>query len=284
MRQWITVLVLVCVAVTAHAQFKPMTDLERVGTADLIIAGSIDKVVDAGTRTCMMTVRIGRVIKGAAEETVDIHNLLWLRGRATEEFREGKEFLFFLQSAREGYLLPRGMATISPIGQAAAIEHLVKHYPLTATVTEPLGAITVGQRILTPVTITFKNNTDTPIGVSAIDFQGFYLAPEMDATLSHTVGPEINGHHVAPWQVSTIEPGQEYVANLEFAGWMPVAWREKPPAPGTTAEVKVRFKVTVDIETPGKGDAETFYMNTALLATKVIMGEAKPVAETSDEW
>lgn len=281
MLRLITLISVMLLTLAVNAQVKQMTDLERVGTADLIFAGSIQKIVDSGLKTGVMTVRTGRIIKGTAGETVDIHNLIWLRGKAEEAFSEGKELLFFLQVSREGYFLPHGMASFYPIGNAEAIENLVKNYPLTAVVTEPLGAITIGQR--TPVMITFKNNTDKQIGISAIDLQGFYLAQEMDATLGKTVGPEINGHHVAIWQVSTIEPGKEYVANLEFAGEMPTAWREKPPVPGTAAEVKVRFRVTVDIETPRKRDSDTYHMNTTLLLTTIVMCEAKPVGETIDE-
>jgi len=281
MIRWTILLTVFLITLAASAQIRQMTDLERVGTADLIVAGTIQKVVDSGKATGVMTVRVGRVLKGTAGETVDIHNLRWLRGKAVEAFGEGKEFLFFMQSMREGYVLPRGMASIYPTGHTDVIANLVKNYPLTLTVAEPLGPIVIGRRM--PVTITLKNNTDKPIGVSEIELLGFFLSPEMDATLSNTVGPEINGHHVAIWQVETIEPGKEFTVNLEFAGELPAAWKMKPPAPGTAAEVKIRFRVTVDLETPRKRDADTYYMNSPLFATKVVMAETKPVEEKAEE-
>lgn len=280
MKIYINILLLIISVLFVNAQIKQMTDFERVGMADLIISGSIQKVVGSG-KTGVMIIKTEKVIKGKAGETVDIQNIIWLRGKAKEYFCEGKEFIFFLQNIREGYTLQHGLASIYPVTNLEKIVNVVKNYPLTATVVEPLGTLTIGKR--TPVTITFKNNTDKPIGISTIDLEGFYVAKEMDATMGYTVGPEINGNHVAIWQVETIEPGKEYTVKLEFAVELPLAWKEKQPKPGIEAEVKVRFKVTVDLETPRKRDADTYYMSTKLISTKVIMGELKQNKEEENK-
>lgn len=277
----VCVVLLLSFIIFSQAQnVKMMSDLERIGTADVIIKASIESVSSLQAPDGKILLTVIRVLKGKAADAVPQQKItigsLNIPASFAKMLTPGKEFLFFLQQTRDGYIANRGIIGIRPVQNEKMIAELIKAYPVQVTLDDP-GTFIFGQA--TPISIHIKNTTDAPIKISVIKFRGFFRIKEMQYPQIDTyVLPDEAGLHSDPYTPTSIEPQQTYTVQLPFQLACPFMGRDPVLQGIDSFKMAMYVQVMIDQHIPRKNASDTYLVNSPLYETSI----AFPKQEVND--
>ena len=277
----VCLLVLLILPLAGIAQAIAMTDLERIGIADVIVVGTIAKTNDIGKAEGQMQLIVNQVIKGAADHLITVNNLANFRHHM-QLLNIGTQHIFFLQKMRDGYSIMHGLLCLRPMTELDNIVKLTADYPVTVSINKPITPLIFNGHSV--INITVKNVTNTPISFSKIVLQGYFEAKEVsEPDITPYVGQEASGQNIDFDKEIILQPHQSRVLSLKYPVMTSEDWlayfnmpnRATPTLSASeivkrsTSGLEIRVKVCVDLETPRRRIFDVYYVCSPLCHTTI---------------
>ena len=289
-----------------YSQGKIMTDLERIGTADIIIVGTIVKTDDIGKASGIMLITNNKSLKGEAPQSITIINLASFRQQTIKLLDIGTQHIFYLQRIRDGYTLTHGQFSLRPVTDIDKIIKLLKDFPLIVTINQPLKPFIFYKP--SEFMATINNISNTSISFSKIELQGFFESKEItDTSISRFVGPEVNNKNIDIIKTIILQPHTGISIPLSYQIYPPPAWiltanvkkLDNPTGDGSqttistpiqsmdylkfTTGLSIRVRISIDLETPRKNVYDIYYVSSPLSHTTLHFVKPTYKNPTSDD-
>lgn len=266
----------------SFAQTRAITDLERIGCADVIVIGTIEEILDQTKSntsnvvfkaTDVAVIHVEKTLKGKVGERIDVTNLPIASPGNVGMLQPGRRMLFFVQQLRDRFMLPYGAPCLRPVQEKDAIDALIQQFPLSVRLTSPNGPCYFGRPV--PLIVQISNTGTTPVGITTITLQGFYYSPLMELTLGG--GYPEDSPHADPANNTIIEPGKTYTVTLKYQLTQPKSWKDYVPESYLLTRAAIRIRATIERNTPRKSPDDVYIVVSPL--TPVLIGFPPPTAD-----
>ena len=183
-------------ALAASAQMIRVTDPELVGTADLIIIGTVKSTTtlpnEPSWQGGQAIITVDQVLWGANLKQVTVRYPMRPTlppGVMMTDFggitlTVGQQQLFFLQRAQGGYALIGGGQGMKPVTDADKFKDLIAKNPLTVTLEGTVGPCYFGQTV--EVKMNFSNAGKETLQINQPMLEGFYYSERLGNQVSFT--------------------------------------------------------------------------------------------------
>jgi len=246
-----------------------LTPQTRIGTADLIVLGTVKEVVYTTKETQgSVIIQVNRTLKGPTRERVTISNLKWMSSDHLQRLQVGQQRLFFLQIVRNAYVLPNGPLSVMQIADERAIANAIAAFPLEMSLAPPVGPFFFSEQEVT-VQLKVKNVSQLPIGIVGAYLKGFYYAPSLPLNLDKDLlQPKFNPEDRHP-KITIIPAGEEVVLSLRVVFRKPTAWKNVQPGSYWQTAIGLRAETVISLEVPYQGIFKTYIARTPLVVTTI---------------
>ncbi len=193
------VLALYALLISASAQMVQVSDNELIGTADLILIGTVKSVAtvpnvpywQAGQ--AMLTVE--KILspvpaqQGAKLDTLTLRyplppiappGMIIIDGGGMS-LHAGQQQLFFLQRDQAGWTIVGGSEGKRNVADADKFAEKIKAYSLSVALVGPSGPFYFGKNVAVKMRVT--NSGDEPIQIAAANLEGFYCSARIGANV-----------------------------------------------------------------------------------------------------
>jgi len=240
-------------ASSGMSQVSKLSDIERIGKSDVIVTGTIDKVIDIGKVSERLTLRGITTLKGTKPDDLAIVNLAAFRRNNDLHILDiGKRYLFFLFREQDGYMLFHGALGMLPESDENQIISIIKDFPLTVLITKSIEPFNFENPFdAIKISASLTNNSKQPITITDIGLEGFFAEKEfpvsnIDPLYSEQCIDARNTFH----NDIIVKPGQPNRSELKYPLELPDSWIRNPPTKRKTYNLYVRICVTVKNDNP----------------------------------
>ena len=276
------------ISFAAMSEGKSLSDLERIGTADIIIIGTIKVASDIGKSCGTMTVATDKSLKGTAPAIITIHNLSNFRHQHVKLLDIGTQHIFYLQRIHEGYILTHGLLSLRPVIDINDITNIINNFPVSVLINDVNDQYIFNHS--TKIAITITNLTNQPISFSTINLEGFFNDKEYDyQSIIPYVDSEIHNQFCDIEKSIILQPHQQtgitlqypiFSFNLQNMNKMTQTQKDLITKDITTApsddqashikfKLAIRIKVCFDLNTPRKNAFDIYYVDSPLYKASI---------------
>lgn len=284
MKPWLFVLLVLCGLLSpSWGMMAQMTDQDKVGTADLIMIGTVLSTrqlpnVDFFTAG-EAHVRVDRILKGEQVDEVVVRygiippmqNNMTITDHNGMSLLRDSTHLFFLQRAQGGYAFVGGpMGMVDP-KEADRVAALIADIPASVSFSGNVGPFLFGKRV--ELHMVARNTSKKPLSISAIDLELFVLSPRLGNYIPMTiVESTIPGQVPSPMVAyatpkrDMITPGGEYKCTMQVTCNQPAEWQFLGEESYLFSQAMVRARLFVQ---PSTEDAQPAAGNTVTSSWKL---------------
>jgi hypothetical protein len=241
---------------SSSAQMARVSDPELIGTADLIMTGTVKSVSALPNRPSWQTgqaiITIDTVLRGPKLDQVTVsypvRPTLPPGERLTDaggvRLTEGQQQLFFLQRAQGGYTIIGGAQGMRPVMDADTYFPKIQQYPLTVEM-KAGPCCYFGKTFAVAGVIT--NTGQEPIKLQSVALDGFYYSARMGNTITFEV-PMREASDASPMPITGYPPvttGKSCKFFAPFRCDQPEDWRLLSPDTYVQTAAVLRLRVFV---------------------------------------
>lgn len=284
-------LVMGTLMLSASAQMLRVTDNDLLGTADLIIVGTIKSVTTLPYvpywQAGQAIVTVEKVLKGAKVVEVTVRyplpptpppGMVIMDGGGMS-LKAGQQQLFFLQRGQEGYQIIGQYQGMRPAADAEKYSEAIRAYPLNIALVGPLGPLYFGVKQTVKVKVT--NSGFESIQIDAANLEGFFISSRMGSNLSYNILRQAGGPLAGDDKLlgtplpQTVQAGKSLEVLFTISCEAPQDWRLLSPDTYVQTPAAVRVKLFVQHANPTNGDITPSW-STASSWKTVMVGYAPP--------
>lgn len=240
----VMLLLAVCLlALTACAQMIKVSDNDLLGTADLIIIGTVNSTSTLQNvpywRAGRAIITVDKVLRGANIDAVTVSYAITptlpagvaMSDAGGMSLTVGQQQLFFLDRTQGGYAIVGGAQGMRPVTDADNYAAQITDYPMHVALEGPIGPLNFDKNVAVKIKIT--NSGDMPIQIDAADLEGFFYSARMGYTVPvHTIPQlprpgEVNERTplISPYLPQVVDAGKTLELSAIVSCIVPAEWR-----------------------------------------------------------